>query len=170
MSFIRELGSDELIDLGLKSDELFLKPQLEDLPQQLRQATEHPDSYWQGQRATIRARITRSEKSLLHPAPILAWACLGMLIAVALLALRMVPWRATSPLAQGHAQQEFLQPRGSAAQNSVVDPDHEFLLELEESLQSGGPSALAPASVLAQDTGQYSPSLSHRKKEPVHEN
>lgn len=46
-------------------------------------------------------------------------------------------------------------PRGrQTAPHAKVDPDHELLIEVERTLQTGGPEALEPAALLAREIGQ----------------
>jgi hypothetical protein len=153
MEMIRHLSDEELVDLMLESDQQRLGPVLEHLPKVVHSATEHSEEFWGNQRRSVRSRIAQANTR--PPAlPILAWATAATLIVVAALML------------DHHQVQPMHVPRSQA------DVDHELLLHVERVLDNGGPEALEPAALLADEMvrGQTS-SLSPRShQEPNHEN
>ena len=93
-------------------------------------ASERPSYFWQRQQAAIRSRIAIKEASR-QPWTGLIWlAGVAMLLLVSLLAMN----RSVLPPAQ-----------------NVTDPDQELLMTVERTVQSGGPEALEPAALLAQE-------------------
>jgi hypothetical protein len=154
MAMIRPPSEEELLDLRLASDPQRLGPMLRKLPSMVQAATEHSEEFWADQRRAVAARIAEADPG---PAalPILALATTAALIIAAGLMLNRPP----------------VQPR-HAPPHRETDVDHELLLQVERTLDNGGPEALEPAALLAKEivkaqTNSISP-RSHR--EPNHEN
>ena len=83
-------------------------------------------------------RSTLAERSIAQRFPVLTWAAVATMIAIAILMLHRAP---TAEIRQAR-----------------VDPDHELLIEIERAVQSDGPEALEPAALLAQEMIQARPS------------
>src|SRR5258707_11585339 len=130
MQLMRQLNDEELTDLLLESDERDLLPLMETLPASLRSATERPEWFWKRQQAVIRGRIAERQ-SWLRPA--VSWAATMALFVLAILLLRGRP---VPPVEQAH-----------------VDSDQELLVVVEQVVQSDVPSALEPATLLANEIG-----------------
>ena len=157
MEIIRQMKDDELKDLALASDEQFLREQLAELPASVKAAADRPEAFWQKQRQAIWRRIeTKKSRRLI---PRLAWAA----VAVAVLAGVLIghPSRPVSPVVIVTPPQ------------AQVD-DNELLAGIERTLQSDGPEALQPVSLLTQETSQDSSSTNSASpvstKEKDHEN
>jgi hypothetical protein len=152
MEIIRHLSDDELAALTLASDEQRLREKLGNLPACAQTASQRQDEFWQEQRAKVWSRVAQAERSIAQRFPVLTWAAVVTMIAIAILMLHRTP----TP--------EIRQAR--------VDPDHELLIEIERAVQSDGPEALEPAALLAQEMIQARPSTNApiRKKEVSHEN
>jgi hypothetical protein len=110
---------------------------LRDVIHGLRGSGEEEEAFWTGQQRAIRARIT-SQNSAISSKGRLAWE-----LAIATVAV------ATVLVLGGNA------PSPRTAPNARADPDHELLIEVERTLQTGGPEALEPAALLAQEIGQH---------------
>jgi hypothetical protein len=128
---------------------------LRDWVGELRDLGEEGAEFWANQQRAIRSKLppvnsTRDSKSARF-----AWAMAAATIAVA--TVLVVGGRPPEP---------------EIAPQARVDPDHELLLEVERSLQTGGPEALEPAALLAREIGQQTVSnaASRRQKETPHEN
>jgi anti-sigma factor RsiW len=110
---------------------------LRDLIHGLRGKGEEEEEFWTTQQRAIRARIA-SQNSETSSKGRLAWGLATATIVVA-----------TVLVLGGNP------PRPLTAPNARVDPDHELLVEVERTLQTGGPEALEPAALLAQEIGQH---------------
>jgi hypothetical protein len=152
MEIIRHLSDDELAGLTLASDEQYLRETLAKLPACAQTASQQPDEFWQEQRVKVWSRIDLAERSIARRFPVLTWAAVATMIAIAILMLHRTP----TP--------EIRQARS--------DPDHELLIEIERAVQSDGPEALEPAALLAQEMIQARPTTNapSHKKELSHEN
>lgn len=152
MEIIRHLSDDELAGLTLASDEQCLRETLGNLPACAQTASQRPDEFWQEQRAKVWSRVAQTERSVAQRFPVLTWAAVATMIAIAILMLHRTP----TP--------EIRQAR--------VDPDHELLIEIERAVQSDGPEALEPAALLAQEMIRARPSRNTpiHKMEVSHEN
>ena len=152
MEIIRHLSDDELAGLTLASDEQCLRETLGNLPACAQTASQRPDEFWQEQRAKVWSRVAQAERSIAQRFPVLTWAAVATMIAIAILMLHRTP----TP--------EIRQAR--------FDPDHELLIEIERAVQSDGPEALEPAALLAQEMIQArpSPNAPSQEKEVSHEN
>ena len=135
MEIMRRLSQDELSDLTMQSDQRSLGPALEKLPENARSMTEQPEEFWERQRIAIWGRISAAERKSVARWPVLA-AATGTLILAFLLAF------------SGH------RPPAPTPQ-AKVDPDHELLLNVEQTMQSDGPEALQPAALLAEEMEQH---------------
>ena len=62
-------------------------------------------------------------------------------------------------------------PPPQTAPHAKLDPDHEMLIEVERTRQTGGPEALEPAALLAREIGQQAAAnrASQPNKETNHE-
>jgi hypothetical protein len=145
MQLIRHLNDEELTDFLLQSDERELQPVLNGLPVWLRSATDLPDRYWRGQRAAVRRRIATKPRAQWRPT--LGWAMVMTLIVVALVLLRTTP---------APKQVEVVQ-----------DPDQQLLVAVEQAVHRDVPSALEPASLLAEEISSGTPqqAMGHTHKE-----
>lgn len=156
MEIIRHLSNEELTDLTIDSDQRWLRPTLEALPDWARASTDRPEEFWQQQRSIVWSRISASDHAsaarFVRRSPLLAWSAVTALILLAGLML----------------------DRGSLAPppKTQVDPDHELLLAVERAVHNDGPAALEPAAFLAEEMVQDIPAAHSpiRKKEPTHEN
>jgi hypothetical protein len=142
MHLTRHLSNEELSEMIFDSDQQRLHRTLSVLPEWVRAATAHPDAFWERQQVEIRRRITAvPERS---PAQtITAWA--GA-FAVVLLAAFLLSDNPTL--------------RPPTAQS---DSDQELLVAVEQTVQSGVPAALEPATILADEITRSQPTFtSHR--------
>jgi hypothetical protein len=152
MEIIRHLSDDELAGLTLASDEQCLRETLGNLPACAQTASQRPDEFWQEQRAKVWSRVAQTERSVAQRFPVLTWAAVATMIAIAILMLHRGPTAET--------------------RQARVDPDHELLIEIERAVQSDGPEALEPAALLAQEMIRARPSRNTpiQKMEVRHEN
>lgn len=105
------------------------------LRESLRNAAERPESFWHQQRAMISARLRVQRFIARH----LGWAT-----AVAVVALAAMTFLRQAPA--GHV--------------TAPDPDQALLMDVDRSVDSGIPEALAPAALLTQEisrAGQANP-------------
>ena len=140
--------------MGNEFDDRFadqdMKPALNAWRESADRQAERPDWFWARQRARIEARMSRPK---LKRMPSLAWA--GIAATVALGVALMLPGQKPSPGVSPQATQE-------QAQMS----DHELMQKLEQTMNSGVPDALQPASTLAQEMEQaYSAGKTSKVKE-----
>ena len=110
---------------------------LRDVIHGLRGLGDEEEEFWTTQQRAIRAR-TASQDSKTSSRGSLAWG-----LAIATVAV------ATVLISAGNA------PSPRTAPNARVDPDHELLIEVERTLETGGPEALEPAALLAREIGQH---------------
>ena len=93
-------------------------------------AAERPEVFWQRQRAQI---LRRLDAPAATPPP-LAWAsAVALLLMAVLLSLPAKP---------------------PVAANAPSDPDHQLMLEVQQTLDRDVPDALAPAALLTQEMNQ----------------
>lgn len=111
-------------------------PVFSTLPDWARAATDYSDAFWDEQRLEIRKRIATAPRRS-SMGIVTAWA--GAL-AVVLLAIVLLH---TAPT-----------PQPSVGQN---DSDQELLVGVEQTLQRGGPQALEPAAMLAEEISNNPP-------------
>jgi hypothetical protein len=133
------LNSTQLVGSHLEYCDACLNEvtRLRDLVRGLRGSGEQDEGFWAAQGAAIRSRIVSQDTRPPARAGRLAWAMATATIAIA-----------TVLVLGGHA------PRGGqTAPQAKVDPDHELLIEVERTLQTGGPEALEPAALLAREIG-----------------
>jgi hypothetical protein len=126
---------------------------LHEFGQWARGETERSDDFWRHQQAAIRSRIPMRSGGAFG-ASMQAWAALAAVVIVGI-----------SLLTVGQAPA----PAPAAAQ---VDVDHELLLAVERDVRSEVPTALQPATLLAQEIndGMQSHAVnSHSSKEKAHE-
>lgn len=118
------------------------EPGFSDLSEWARAATQQPDEFWERQHIEIRKRITSASRHW-SLTLVTAWASAAAVVLLALLLL--------------HSAQT---PQASFPQN---DSDQELLVGIEQSLQRGGPQALEPAAMLAEEiSGNQNVSTSSR--------
>jgi hypothetical protein len=126
-------------------------PVFSTLPDWARAATDCPDAFWDQQRLEIRRRLAtaprRSSMGVLA-----AWAGAWAVVVLAIALLRTTPT-----------------PQASVGQN---DSDQELLVGVEQTLQRGGPQALEPAAMLAEEISNNPPISTSRStlKENRNEN
>jgi hypothetical protein len=114
---------------------------LRDLTHDMRKKLDENEVFWSQQRRAIQTRVSSIRAAKDSGSPQLSWALAAatVVIAVALFQGVETPAPPVSQLA--------------------VDPDHELLLEVERALQTGGPEALEPASLLVREISQQAPAL-----------
>jgi hypothetical protein len=125
------LSNEELTDFLLHRDERRLRPALDALAGWARAQADRPESFWAQQRAGVWARRSARKKRAAQQLGVLAGTVCLALLAVTL-------FRGNRPPAQA--------PLGTQTER-----DHALLLRVEQTIQSDGPQALAPAALLAQE-------------------
>jgi hypothetical protein len=113
------------------------------------EASEQPSHFWLRQRAAIRSRIAIKEASKKPWKGLLWLAGVAVLLLVSLITMN----RSVMPAPQ-----------------NVTDPDQELLMTVERTVQSGGPDALEPAALLAQEISNAESESSTRSKEKANAN
>jgi hypothetical protein len=139
MEIIRPLGDHEWADRVLANHLQHLRPTLDALLEWTKSVDDEPESFWEGQRVAIWAKISAREKKRTNWLFALAGTLALIVLAVSTLFLNPQP--ATAP---------------SEAQ---IDSDHELLVHVEQTIESGGPQALEPAALLAREISQDANSL-----------
>ena len=116
-----------------------------------RAATDCPDAFWDQQRLEIRRRIATAPRPS-SMGVVTAWAGALAVVLLAIVLLRTAPT-----------------PQRSVGQN---DSDQELLVGVEQTLQRGGPQALEPAAMLAEEISNNPPISTSRStlKENRNEN
>lgn len=135
-------------DLRLDDDQQHLQPVFEALALWAREGAERQPNFWEQQRMEILSRVSALESQGIERIPRLAW---GVAVAVVVIASFMLNGR----------------PRVQPAIPTQTDSDAQLLVEIEQAMQTGGPSALEPAAILADEIGQYqnaSSALQHRQE------
>lgn len=141
MDIVRHLSDEELDDLLLESDEHCLRPALNAMSKEVDAETKRPEEFWERQEKAIRSRISSVEKKQhSRRLPTLAWIAATVMIVTGLLFL-----------AKNRPDTEAIQ----TPVETIVDSDHELLVHVEETMQSGGPEALEPAAMLAVEINQH---------------
>jgi hypothetical protein len=107
-----------------------------------------PDWFWMRQHARVISQIRQQRGT---GVPKLAWASLAATIAIAVSLI--LPSR---PEKQVESQVK--------AQHDVQISDHDLMLAIERSMNAGGPSSLAPASLLADEMNQALETQVHTQK------
>ena len=136
------------VDLRLDDDREHLEPVLQTVALWAREGAECPPEFWERQRLQILSRVSALESQGVARVPRLAWS-----LAVAVLVI------ASFMLNAGR--------RVKPANPAPLDPDGQLLVDIERAMQTGGPSALEPAAMLAEEIGQYentSSALQHRRE------
>jgi hypothetical protein len=148
MEMLNRLNNEDLTDLLVDSDRQHLRPVLEGLPEWARASADRPPEFWERQRRVILARVSALEDQASLRIPTAVWAAAAAIFVIASFMLNSGP-------------------RITPAPQAAVDPDRELLLEVERAVQSGGPEALEPAALLAEQIGQHQKlnSISPRGKE-----
>ena len=124
---------------------------LGELPSLVSVVALNTDAFWETQRTAIWTDIVTLQPR--KEFPVLAWASVAAVVVVGGLLLSIAP--------------------GPIRTRAEADPDHEFMIQLERTLQSEVPQALEPAALLAREITQNSQLNSPspvRKKESSHEN
>ena len=154
MEIIRHMSDEQLREMLLESDQQALQSVLEGLPEAAREATTKEEHFWSRQREAIWSRIAEREKHQRRLFNFLALAATAAIVAIGtfLTSHRTVP---VPPPETVHQQ---------------VDPDQELLLAVEVAVQNGGPAALEPAALLAEEINRHampaeSPRV-HQKERP----
>lgn len=130
-----------------------VEEQMRSLPDWAQVASARSDEFWSVQRARVQRAIQGMEASYVQRTPRLAWFAAAAMITIATVLLN----GGLSPLPQ--------EPH--------ADGDHELLLEVERVVESGGPDALAPATLLLPEISQNeqsSPVNRDETREKNHEN
>ena len=109
---------------------------------------ERPDWFWSRQHTQVMSQINQQRGTSV---PKLAWASLAATIAIALLLI--LPAR----------PEKQLQPQASVQRETQIS-DHDLMLAIERSMNAGGPSSLAPASLLADEMNQALETQVHTQK------
>jgi hypothetical protein len=107
---------------------------LRELPNFAQLNSERPEHFWTRQRTQIWKSIEAGSSRRAHSTLGFAWAAAAAVMALAAILLAFAPV-----------------PEIPQAQ---VDPDHELLLNIERSLNTGGPQALEPATLLVEEISQ----------------
>ena len=123
----------------------------EALPRLTRIAAERPLEFWDRQRAAILSRVPAEPAPAGLAIPRLAWTFAIVILAAAILLLSSGP-RATAP-----------------SHRTPFDPDRDWLIEAEYAVQTGGPQALEPAALLADEIGKYQTNSISRTPKEVHD-
>jgi hypothetical protein len=135
-------------ELRLDDDRQQLQPVLESLALWATEGGERHPNFWEQQRMKILCRVSALENQRVAQIPRLAWS-----IALAVVVI------ASFMLNSG--------PRVKPGIEPPMDSDRQLLVDIERAMQSGGPSALEPAAMLAEEIGQYentSSDLQHRQE------
>jgi hypothetical protein len=151
MQLVRHLKDEELTELLLDGDQQELQHTLGALPNWLRTAADRPEWFWQRQQAAIRSRMAPAKHARVRPAVAGASA-----LALTLLALLL--------LNSGPA------PKPTLVQ---TDSDQELMMAVEEAVHGEVPSALEPATLLAEEinNSMRTAATKHRSsQETAHEN
>jgi len=151
MEIIRRLKRNFPDEMFIADDQCVAET-LSHLPGLARQASDHPDEYWQKQHSAIWERISsaRLHPSQASPQPV--WAGIA---AVVVLAMTL--------LFAGSASEPAKQVENRN------DSDHELLLAVERAVQIEGPEALEPAALLALEIGGGHQNHSAEKGNQSHE-
>jgi hypothetical protein len=136
MEFLKHRSNEELADLQIASDHQHLKPVLDALPVWARAAGDRSPEFWDRQRAEILSRVALTQNQAAFGISGAAWTLAAAILAIASFLLASGPRVTPSPQAQS-------------------DPDRELLIEVEYAVESGGPEALEPAALLAEEIGRY---------------
>lgn len=136
MEFLNHLSNEELADLQIASDHQHLRPVLDALPVWARESADRSPEFWDRQRAEILSRVALTRNQAGFGISGAAWAMAAAILAIASFLLASGPRVTLSPQAQS-------------------DPDRDLLIEVEYAVQSGGPEALEPAALLAEEIGRY---------------
>ena len=139
MEIIRHMSDEQLREMLLESDQQALQPLLEALPEAAREAAAREEHFWSQQREAIWSRIADSEK---HHRRVLGFLALAATAAMIVMGVFLTSHR-TAPAPP------------SQLVHRQVDPDQELLLAVENAVQIGGPAALEPAALLAEEINRH---------------
>jgi hypothetical protein len=124
-----------------------LEPVLRDLAMRMQETGDRAPEFWERQRTAILSRLPAPGTN--RPSnPIAAWAMAAAILLIAGSMFRTGPRVAPAPeQAQGES-------------------DRELLLKVESAMQNGGPAALEPAALLAEEVSEHSGRVgSHQSQE-----
>ena len=129
MQFMRDLNDEQLSEMMLSSDQLYVQRYFGGLPEHARDAADHPEFFWKRQESQIRARIGAAQKSLRRAS--LLWASsLSIVLGFAL----------------------FMRDASQIPPVSVQpDPDQELLIAVEHAVGRDLPASLGPAELLSNE-------------------
>jgi hypothetical protein len=127
------------VEPELHSNEKEIRSAVNQWRESVLRETERPEWFWARQRARIRSRIQEMQPST----PKLVWAAMAATFALAI---------AMSVPANQPQQQVVPKTPVVQAQNQISD--HELMLAVERALDSGVPSSLAPAGMLAREMNE----------------
>jgi hypothetical protein len=133
--FAKLLGESQPERVGSNDPEVQrFRQALQAIPDFAQVNSQRPEVFWTRQRAEVWKAIERGTAMQRRSIPKFGWVAAAAVVAIAALMLSV------SPVPQ--------------APQARVDPDHELLLDIERSLNSGGPQALEPASLLVEEISQ----------------
>jgi len=139
MEIIRHMSDEQRREMLLESDQQALQPVLDALLEAARETAERDEQLWDRQREAIWSRIRRHQKQQRRMAGILTLAATAAMLMVS----TYLASRRAAPSAPSQAVQQ------------PVDPDQELLRAVEDAVQSGGPTALEPAALLAEEINRH---------------
>jgi hypothetical protein len=139
MEIVGHMSDEQRREMLLESDQQALQPVLDGLPKAAREAAERDELLWDRQREAIWSRIRQHEKQQRRLAGVLTLATTAAMLMVS---TYLVSRRAAPP-APAHARQQ------------TVDPDQELLMAVEDAVRNGGPAALEPAALLAEEINRH---------------
>lgn len=119
---------------GIPPEERELQASLDSLAGWARSATDRPESFWEQQRAGVWKRLAARKRLPARRLGALAVTACLLLIALALAGVGRQPQTATT--------------------RAETDQDRVLLQRVEQTIESDGPRALAPAAMLAQEISQ----------------
>lgn len=151
MEMIRRLKRNVFEEVSI-ADDRHMGETLCHLPGLARQASEHPDEYWEKQHSAIWDRIFSAQLHATPASPRLAWTGIAAVVALAMTLLFV--GSASEPAKQVENQNGY---------------DHELLLAVERAVQIDGPEALEPAALLAQEINGNNQTHSTDKGKQNHE-
>jgi hypothetical protein len=118
------------------SDLLLLRPVIEPLAAWTHGDAVRSPEFWDRQRTAVLSKIPALQVQPGSRNPAWAWAVAAAVLAIAVLMLDSGP-------------------RIGPTQQAEVDSDSELLFKIERAMQTGGPSALEPAALLADEIEEH---------------
>ncbi|MGH9512992.1 MAG: hypothetical protein ACRD2U_12745 [Terriglobales bacterium] len=129
MQIVRDLSDEQLTELLLESDRLYVRRAFGSLAEIAGEAADQPHTFWRNQNAAIWARIRAAEKYS-------ARATMTFASAVALMLM-------TALLMRPGSRDAVVRPQ--------PDPDQELMIAVERTVGSDVPAALEPAALLSNE-------------------